>query len=247
MPILTISHVSKAFGSFEALSDVSLTVEKGEAVAIIGSSGSGKSTLLRCVNHLERVTAGSIEIDGDFLVRDGVYRKDKELRPIYTKTGMVFQHFNLFPHLTCAENITVSPIKIMGRDKEAALQRARELLAQVGLPEKADSYPSQLSGGQKQRVAIARALAIDPAIMLFDEPTSALDPEITGEVIKSILKLVESHMTMLIVTHDMRFAREAASRILYMDSGRIVEEGSPNEIFENPKSDRLRAFLASLR
>lgn len=247
MPILTISHVSKAFGSFEALSDVSLTVEKGEAVAIIGSSGSGKSTLLRCVNHLERVTAGSIEIDGDFLVRDGVYRKDKDLRPIYTKTGMVFQHFNLFPHLTCAENITVSPIKIMGRDKEAALQRARELLAQVGLPEKADSYPSQLSGGQKQRVAIARALAIDPAIMLFDEPTSALDPEITGEVIKSILKLVESHMTMLIVTHDMRFAREAASRILYMDSGRIVEEGSPNEIFENPKSDRLRAFLASLR
>lgn len=247
MPILTISHVSKAFGSFEALSDVSLTVEKGEAVAIIGSSGSGKSTLLRCVNNLERVTAGSIEIDGDFLVKDGVYPKEKELRPIYTKTGMVFQHFNLFPHLTCAENITVSPVKIMGREKQAALSRAKELLAQVGLPEKADSYPAQLSGGQKQRVAIARALAIDPAIMLFDEPTSALDPEITGEVIKSILKLVESHMTMLIVTHDMRFAREAASRILYMDSGRIVEAGTPEEIFESPKSERLRAFLASLR
>lgn len=247
MPILTISHVSKAFGSFEALSDVSLTVEKGEAVAIIGSSGSGKSTLLRCVNNLERVTAGSIEIDGDFLVKDGVYPKEKELRPIYTKTGMVFQHFNLFPHLTCAENITVSPVKIMGQEKQAALSRAKELLAQVGLPEKADSYPAQLSGGQKQRVAIARALAIDPAIMLFDEPTSALDPEITGEVIKSILKLVESHMTMLIVTHDMRFAREAASRILYMDSGRIVEAGTPEEIFESPKSERLRAFLASLR
>lgn len=247
MAILEISHVSKKYGGFQALQDVSLNVEKGEAVAIIGSSGSGKSTLLRCVNNLEQVTDGSIRIDGDFLVKDGVYPKEKELRPIYTKTGMVFQHFNLFPHLTCLDNITISPVKIMGQNEKKAQARAMELLEQVGLAEKAQNYPSQLSGGQKQRVAIARALAINPAIMLFDEPTSALDPEITGEVIKSILKLVEEHMTMLIVTHDMRFAREAASRILYMDSGKIIESGTPEEIFEHPQSDRLKAFLASLR
>ena len=194
MAILSIEHVSKRFGSFTALDDVSLQVEQGEAVAIIGSSGSGKSTLLRCVNNLERVSAGRIVIDGDVLV-DTVkgtakYPPEKEVRRICTKTGMVFQHFNLFPHLTCLENITVAPLRILKRDKAAVLAEAMELLDVVGLRNKADNYPAQLSGGQKQRIAIARALAMNPQIMLFDEPTSALDPETTNEVIVTIQKLV---------------------------------------------------------
>ena len=215
MAILSIEHVSKRFGSFTALDDVSLQVEQGEAVAIIGSSGSGKSTLLRCVNNLERVSAGRIVIDGDVLV-DTVkgtakYPPEKEVRRICTKTGMVFQHFNLFPHHTCLENITVAPLRILKRDKAAVLAEAMELLDVVGLRNKADNYPAQLSGGQKQRIAIARALAMNPQIMLFDEPTSALDPETTNEVIVTIQKLVARAVTMLIVTHDMRFARDSAS------------------------------------
>ncbi|MFV0413168.1 MAG: amino acid ABC transporter ATP-binding protein [Oscillospiraceae bacterium] len=251
MPILTIRHVSKYYsGGLAALQDVSLTVEKGEAVAIIGSSGSGKSTLLRCVNNLERVSAGNIVIDGETLVftdeRGAIkYPPDKEIRRICTKTGMVFQHFNLFPHLTCLENITIAPIKILQRGREESLQKARQLLDTVGLSAKANSYPDQLSGGQKQRVAIARALAIDPQIMLFDEPTSALDPEITNEVTNVILNLVRQKVTMVIVTHDMRFARSAASRVVFMDEGRIVEEGPPAKLFDEPESPRLQSFLKS--
>ena len=250
MAILSIEHVSKRFGSFTALDDVSLQVEQGEAVAIIGSSGSGKSTLLRCVNNLEHVSAGRIVIDGDVLV-DTVkgtakYPPEKEVRRICTKTGMVFQHFNLFPHLTCLENITVAPLRILKRDKAAVLAEAMELLDVVGLRNKADNYPAQLSGGQKQRIAIARALAMNPQIMLFDEPTSALDPETTNEVIVTIQKLVARAVTMLIVTHDMRFARDSASRVLFMDEGKILEENTPEKLFECPESPRLRAFLQSI-
>ena len=251
MAILTMEHITKRFGAFAALDDVSLSVEKGEAVAIIGSSGSGKSTLLRCVNNLERVTGGTICIDGETLVSmegdEARYVPDKEVRRICTKTGMVFQHFNLFPHLTCTENITVAPIKILGRSRSDALEEARRLLDLVGLTAKADSYPAQLSGGQKQRIAIARALAMNPQIMLFDEPTSALDPEITGEVINVILRLAEEHMTMLIVTHDMRFARESSTRIVYMDEGHIVEENLASRFFEEARSPRLQEFLKSIR
>lgn len=248
MPIVTIQNVSKNFGGgVHALRGVSLTVEKGEAVAIIGSSGSGKSTLLRCVNNLEKVSGGTITVDGDTLVRTdetGVhYPPDKEVRRICTKTGMVFQHFNLFPHLTCLENVTIAPINILHRDKAQSAEKARYLLDVVGLAAKAGSYPDQLSGGQQQRVAIARALAMDPQIMLFDEPTSALDPEITNEVTNVMLELVHQRITMLIVTHDMRFARSAATRLIYMDEGQIVEEGPPEQLFTAPKSPRLRAFL----
>ena len=230
MAILSIEHVSKRFGSFTALDDVSLQVEQGEAVAIIGSSGSGKSTLLRCVNNLERVSAGRIVIDGDVLV-DTVkgtakYPPEKEVRRICTKTGMVFQHFNLFPHLTCLENITVAPLRILKRDKAAVLAEAMELLDVVGLRNKADNYPAQLSGGQKQRIA--------------------LDPETTNEVIVTIQKLVARAVTMLIVTHDMRFARDSASRVLFMDEGKILEENTPEKLFECPESPRLRAFLQSI-
>ncbi len=250
MSILEMHHIVKKFGSFYALNDVSLSVEEGEAVAVIGSSGSGKSTLLRCVNHLETVTSGQILIDGEQLVgMEGerpCYAKDADLRRICTKTGMVFQHFNLFPHMTCLENITVSPLKILRQDKTEVLETARGLLELVGLSNKAESYPAQLSGGQKQRIAIARALALHPKIMLFDEPTSALDPEITNEVINVILKLAREKTTMLIVTHDMRFARECASKVVYMDEGKIVEEGRPEEIFDRPKSDRLQEFLTSI-
>ncbi len=251
MSILTISHVSKSYGAdFAALDDVSLTVDKGEAVAIIGSSGSGKSTLLRCVNNLERINRGTITIDGETLVEtlpNGhiQYPPDKEIRRICTKTAMVFQHFNLFPHLTCLENITIAPIRILKRDREQSLRRAHELLEIVGLSSKAASYPGQLSGGQKQRIAIARALAIDPQIMLFDEPTSALDPEITNEVTNVIFKLVQQRTTMLIVTHDMRFARSAASRVIFMDQGHIIEEGSPDNVFDRPQSARLQEFIQS--
>ena len=250
MAILSIEHVCKRFGAFTALNDVSLQVEQGEAVAIIGSSGSGKSTLLRCVNNLERVSAGRIVIDGDVLV-DTVngaakYPPEKEVLRICTKTGMVFQHFNLFPHLTCLENITVAPLRILKRNKDTVQEEAMELLDVVGLRNKADSYPAQLSGGQKQRIAIARALAMNPQIMLFDEPTSALDPETTNEVIATIQKLVARKVTMLIVTHDMRFARDSASRVLFMDEGKILEENTPEKLFERPESPRLRAFLQSI-
>ena len=201
-------------------------MQKGEIVAIIGPSGSGKSTLLRCINGLNSVTSGEIDLKGT--------------------TGMVFQHFNLFPHMTCKENITYAPIKVKKENKEQANRKAEELLKLVGLENKADVYPAQISGGQKQRIAIARALAMNPDLMLFDEPTSALDPEITGEVLNVMKKLAQSHTTMIVVTHEMGFAREVADRVVFMDNGVIVEEGTPEDIFENPKSERLVSFLSSM-
>ena len=224
--ILKMTDIVKDFGDLRVVKGVSLTVSKGETVAIIGPSGSGKSTLLRCINGLNKVTSGNIELNGE--------------------TGMVFQHFNLFPHMTCLENITYAPVKVKGMDKEEARKRAMELLKMVGLETKADVYPAHISGGQKQRVAIARALAMNPDLMLFDEPTSALDPEITGEVLNVMKKLAEEHTTMIVVTHEMGFAREVADRVIFMNDGEIVEEGRPEEIFNNPKSERLKAFLKSI-
>lgn len=249
MSILTITNVCKQFGKFTALSDVCVSVEQGEAVAVIGSSGSGKSTLLRCVNNLETVTSGEITIDGDTLVTTkggkAVYQPEKEICRICTKTGMVFQHFNLFAHLTCLQNITTAPIQVLKQSPAEAAQHARELLDIVGLTEKENSFPAQLSGGQKQRVAIARALAMNPQIMLFDEPTSALDPETTNEVTATIQKLVQRKVTMLIVTHDMRFARDSATRVIFMDEGKVIEQNTPDELFDHPKSPRLQTFLQS--
>lgn len=247
-PVLQMKHIIKQFGSLRAVDDVSLSVSKGETVAIIGPSGSGKSTLLRCVNHLEKITSGEIIVNGEVMAHTGAsgaaqYPSDKEIRRICQNTGMVFQHFNLFPHMTCLRNISYAPVKVKGIPKAQAEARARELLQMVGLSEKADAYPAQLSGGQKQRIAIARGLAMDPAIMLFDEPTSALDPEITSEVLNVMRSLAQAETTMLVVTHEMGFAREVADRVLFMNEGKLLEEGTPDEIFGHPKSDRLQAFL----
>ncbi len=222
--ILVMKNIVKDFTNCRALDDVSFSMKKGEVVAIIGSSGSGKSTLLRSINGLEKITGGEIELKGT--------------------TGMVFQHFNLFPHMSCLKNIMYAPMKAKKTSREEAEKRARELLEMVGLSDKTDAYPAQISGGQKQRIAIARALAMNPDIMLFDEPTSALDPEITGEVLAVMRDLALAHMSMIIVTHEMKFARDVSDRVVYMDAGKIVEEGSPLEIFENPKSQRLQDFLS---
>ena len=224
--ILKMTDIVKDFGDFRAVDHVNFSMCKGEIVAIIGPSGSGKSTLLRCINGLNTITSGEMELKGT--------------------TGMVFQHFNLFPHMTCMENITYAPIKVKKEDKAVVNERARSLLKMVDLQSKADVYPAQISGGQKQRIAIARALAMEPDLMLFDEPTSALDPEITGEVLNVMKRLADNHTTMIIVTHEMGFAKEVADRVMFMDEGVIVEEGGPEEIFEYPKSERLRAFLSSM-
>ena len=224
--VLEMKNIIKDYGSFRAVNNVNFSIKKGEIVAIIGPSGSGKSTLLRCINGLNSITSGEMNLKGT--------------------TGMVFQHFHLFNHMTCRENIAYAPIKVKNENKAYVNKRADELLKMVGLENKGDVYPAKLSGGQKQRVAIARALAMRPDLMLFDEPTSALDPEITGEVLNVMKKLAEKHTTMIVVTHEMGFAKEVADRVLFMDHGVIVEEGTPEEIFENPKSERLRSFLSSM-
>ncbi len=224
--ILEMKDIVKDYSGFKAVDHVDFSLHKGEIVAIIGPSGSGKSTLLRCINGLNTITSGEIDLEGE--------------------TGMVFQHFNLFPHMTCLENITYAPIKVKKIPKEQAVARAKELLKMVGLESKADVYPAHISGGQKQRVAIARALAMDPDVMLFDEPTSALDPEITGEVLNVMKQLAEKHTTMIVVTHEMGFAKEVADRVVFMSDGKIVEEGNPTELFEHPKSERLVSFLGSM-
>lgn len=224
--ILEMKDIVKDYSGFKAVDHVDFSLHKGEIVAIIGPSGSGKSTLLRCINGLNTITSGEIDLEGE--------------------TGMVFQHFNLFPHMTCLENITYAPIKVKKIPKEQAVARAKELLKMVGLESKADVYPAHISGGQKQRVAIARALAMDPDVMLFDEPTSALDPEITGEVLTVMKQLAEKHTTMIVVTHEMGFAKEVADRVVFMSDGKIVEEGDPTELFEHPKSERLVSFLGSM-
>uniref|UniRef100_UPI001391E42B amino acid ABC transporter ATP-binding protein n=1 Tax=Aminipila terrae TaxID=2697030 RepID=UPI001391E42B len=249
--MLQMKNIVKQFAGCMALDNVDFSMKKGETVAIIGPSGSGKSTLLRCINCLERITSGSITLNGDTFVdtkngQKAVYLSDKQLKNICAETGMIFQHFNLFPHMTCLDNVCYAPIKVKKHSRKEAQERGRQLLDMVGLAHKADAYPAQLSGGQKQRVAIARGLAMNPEIMLFDEPTSALDPEITGEVLNVMRKLSKEHTTMVIVTHEMGFAREVADRVIFMDAGKIVEEGTAEEIFQSPKSDRLKEFLSSV-
>lgn len=251
MNMICIENIHKSFNNVEVLKGISLTVDKGEVVAIIGPSGSGKSTLLRCLNRLETVDTGTITIENEILAAEEPtgscrYVSEQKGREICLKMGMVFQQFNLFPHMTVMENIIEAPMVVKGVKKEIILPEAEELLRKVGLFEKKDSYPCRLSGGQKQRVAIARALAMKPDIMLFDEPTSALDPELTGEVLKAMRQLALEHMTMIVVTHEMAFAREVAQRVIFMDNGDIVEEGIPEELFEHPQQPRTRAFLNSM-
>lgn len=242
--------IHKRFQELEVLKGITLEVAKGEVVAIIGPSGSGKSTFLRCLNHLETIDQGSIEIEGEQLVgADGGavrYVPDGEIRRICGKMGMVFQQFNLFPHLTVLENLIEAPLTVKKMKREQIVPQAEELLRKVGLFEKRDNYPGRLSGGQKQRVAIARALAMQPDIMLFDEPTSALDPELTGEVLKAMRQLAQEHMTMVVVTHEMGFAREVANRVIFMDDGEIVEQGTPQQLFGEPKQPRTQAFLKKI-
>ncbi|MBQ0922478.1 amino acid ABC transporter ATP-binding protein [Saccharopolyspora endophytica] len=237
--MIELSGLSKSFGSLEVLRDIDLQVERGEVVCVIGPSGSGKSTLLRCVNLLEEPSAGKVSVDGAELTDP-----DTDLDGSRRHVGMVFQQFNLFSHLSVLENLTVAQRKVLGRSKEEAEKVAEENLAKVGLSEKAGSMPAQLSGGQQQRVAIARALSMNPHVMLFDEPTSALDPELVGDVLGVMRQLADEGMTMLVVTHEMQFAREVADRVLFMDGGGIVEQGPPAEVIGNPKEERTRTFLA---
>jgi len=236
--VINIKNLHKTFGKNEVLKGIDLDVNAGEVVVIIGPSGSGKSTFLRCLNLLEQPTAGSIEFEGKNLLD-----KDTDIDALRQKMGMVFQNFNLFPHKTVLDNLTISPIKVKKETPEAAKEQALTLLEQVGLKDKATSYPSSLSGGQQQRVAIARALAMNPDVMLFDEPTSALDPEMVGEVLAVMKALAVEGMTMVVVTHEMGFAREVADRVIFMDAGIIQEEGTPEEIFGQPKNPRTQDFL----
>ncbi|WP_203469285.1 amino acid ABC transporter ATP-binding protein [Dechloromonas sp. TW-R-39-2] len=249
--MISALDIHKQFAGVEVLKGVSLELGKGEVVAVIGPSGSGKSTFLRCMNQLETIDRGQLVIEGEMLASTDAqglcrYVPEAEARRICRKMGMVFQQFNLFPHLTVLQNIIEAPLTVKGMPRDAAVPLAEALLRKVGLLDKRDSYPSRLSGGQKQRVAIARALAMEPDIMLFDEPTSALDPELTGEVLRTIRQLADEHMTMLVVTHEMAFARDVSSRVIFMDGGHIVEQGPPGEFFANPQQARTRAFLNHL-
>ena len=240
--IIQVTDLHKSFGNLEVLTGITENIAQGEVVAIIGPSGSGKSTFLRCLNLLEQPTSGSIVIDGV-----DITSKKININHVRQGMGMVFQHFNLFPHLKVIDNITLAPLKLkIEPNKEAAHKRAMELLGRVGLADKADNYPVQLSGGQKQRIAIARALAMNPRIMLFDEPTSALDPEMVGEVLKVMADLAKEGMTMVIVTHEMGFAREVADRVIFMDHGAIIEQGTPADIFTRPQNPRLQQFLKQI-
>ncbi|WP_440996514.1 amino acid ABC transporter ATP-binding protein [Arhodomonas sp. SL1] len=241
-PIVRMEKVNKHFGSLHVLQDVDLAVDPGEVIVIIGASGSGKSTLIRCINGLEPFQDGAIEVDSYRLLPHGGGRG--ALQAIRTEVGMVFQQFNLFPHRKVLDNITLAPMKVRGWSREQATENAERLLERVGIADQADKYPSQLSGGQQQRVAIARSLAMEPKVMLFDEPTSALDPEMIGEVLDVMRELAREGMTMLVVTHEMGFAREVAHRAIYIHSGQIVEQGAPEAVFDNPKNERTQAFLS---
>ncbi len=247
MNLLELKNIQKSFGELKVLKDISLTVKEGEVVSIIGPSGSGKSTLLRCATMLETVDGGDIVYCGENAVKDSVYAGKAELRKIKDYYGLVFQNFNLFPHFTVMQNITDAPIKVKGVPKEQAFAEARELLKKMGLEDKESFYPYQLSGGQQQRVSIARALALKPRVLFFDEPTSALDPELTGEILKVIRQLAEENMTMVIVTHEMNFARDVSNRVIFMDGGVIVEEGDPEEVINNPKNERTKQFLRRIQ
>ena len=239
--MIDVKNLHKSFGNHEVLKGVNEHIEKGEKVVVIGPSGSGKSTFLRCLNLLEEPTGGEIIFEGQ-----NITAKDTDINLVRRRMGMVFQQFNLFPHLTVQENIKLAPVKLKVMTEEEADKRALELLARVGLPDKADSYPAQLSGGQQQRIAIARALAMNPDVMLFDEPTSALDPEMVGEVLEIMKELADDGMTMVVVTHEMGFAREVATRVLFMDGGNIVEQNEPKEFFANPQHPRLKDFLSKV-
>lgn len=239
--MITVKDLHKSFGDNEVLKGMSNEIRPQEVVCVIGPSGSGKSTFLRCLNLLEDVTSGTITIDGEEITNPKT-----NVPKVRTKVGMVFQHFNLFPHKTVLDNITLGPIKVLGQSKEAAEEKAHELLKKVGLSDKALAYPSSLSGGQKQRVAISRALAMNPKVMLFDEPTSALDPELVGEVLAVMKGLAEEGMTMVVVTHEMGFAKEVGDRVIFIDEGVIMEEGDPEQIFNDPQSERLQTFLSKL-
>ncbi|HEX3032642.1 MAG TPA: amino acid ABC transporter ATP-binding protein [Bacillota bacterium] len=248
MEMLKAENVSKSFADTKVLEDISFKVNKGEVLAIIGPSGSGKSTLLRCLTLLERVDGGTIQVVGETMVSRGeageaLYAPESRLRILRRHLGLVFQNFNLFPHFSVLQNITEAPVRVAGLKPADADTLARELLNKMGLEDKVQAYPGQLSGGQSQRVAIARALALNPDILFFDEPTSALDPELTGEVLKVLRILAADHMTMVIVTHEMAFAREVADRVIFMDKGQIIEEGKPEEVFGNPRNERTKAFL----
>lgn len=251
MYMIRALDIYKNFGHLKVLKGVSLTLEKGEVVAIIGPSGSGKSTFLRCLNRLETIDRGMIEVEGEIMVQNGpdgraVYSDEKRISSIRRKMGMVFQNFNLFPHKSVLENLVLAPVLVNKVSREEAEKRALELLEKVGLKNKANNYPFELSGGQQQRVAIARALAMNPDIMCFDEPTSALDPELTGEVLKVMKDLALEHMTMIVVTHEIGFAREVAHRVIFMDNGVIVEQGMAKEVIDNPKNERTKEFLSKV-
>ncbi len=238
--MIIIKDLHKSFGDKQILRGIDLHVKKSEVVVVIGPSGSGKSTMLRCVNYLEIPTSGSITLDGQTITRN------VNINTIRAEVGMVFQHFNLFPHMTVLQNITLAPVRVRGMSQEEAEKTAMELLTRVGLQDKAHARPSELSGGQQQRVAIARALAMRPKIMLFDEPTSALDPEMVNEVLDVMKSLAESGMTMMVVTHEMGFARQVADRVIFMDGGYIVEQGTPDEVFSHPKEERTQSFLSKI-
>jgi polar amino acid transport system ATP-binding protein len=239
--VITVEKLCKNFGSLSVLKNIDTEIQEGEKIVIVGPSGSGKSTFLRCLNLLDDPSSGRIIVDGEEITASGC-----NINRVRQKMGMVFQHFNLFPHLTVMENITLAPVHLKIMNREQADKRAMELLERVGLKEKANEYPAKLSGGQKQRIAIARALAMNPEIMLFDEPTSALDPEMIGEVLDVMQELAEEGMTMVVVTHEMGFARRVASRVLFMDEGRIVEQGIPDEVFGNPQNERTKLFLSKV-
>ena len=244
-------QVCKDFGALQVLKGVTLSVDRGQVLVLVGPSGSGKSTFLRCINHLETVSAGRLYVDGQLVGYRESAGKLYEMSPREAAkqrrdVGMVFQHFNLFPHRTALDNVIEAPVHVKGAKKSQARNRARELLAQVGLSDKAEAYPAQLSGGQQQRVAIARALAMEPKLMLFDEPTSALDPELVGEVLAVMKKLATAGMTMVVVTHEMGFAREVADQLVFMDGGVIVESGAPREVLSNPQHERTKAFLSKV-
>jgi len=250
-PMVRAESVHKSFGSLEVLKGISLTVSPGEVMCLLGPSGSGKSTFLRCINHLEKINAGKLYVDGELVgyrqSGDKLYElRESEVAKKRTEIGMVFQAFNLFPHMTALENIIEAPCQVKGVRKRDAVERAHKLLADVGLADKASSYPSQLSGGQQQRVAIARALAMDPKLMLFDEPTSALDPELVGDVLDVMRNLARQGMTMVVVTHEIGFAREVGDTLVFMDGGVVVESGDPREVIANPRQERTKSFLSKV-
>ena len=246
MYMLEAKGIKKSFGKLEILKGIDFSIARGESIAIIGPSGSGKSTFLRSLINLEKIDGGDLLIDGQTVVENGVYQKADEAKTAFNKLGMVFQNFNLFPHKSVLENIILAPVTTKKMTREEAVPLARELLSQIGLSDKENAYPYQLSGGQQQRVAIARALALKPDILLFDEPTSALDPELTGEVLAVIRRLSEEHMTLVIVTHEMGFAKEVANRVIFMDEGVVMESGTPEEVFEQTKNERTKAFLSKV-